>query len=98
MPKSSDRDALRQRALKGLGDTTAAEEQRIAAGIAADPDNPELGAEFFAHAGRLRGPQKTPTKRLVSLRLDPDVVDYFRSTGPGWQGRMNAALRRAAGL
>lgn len=37
-------------------------------------------------------------KRQVTLRLDPDVIDRFREGGPGWQGRMNAALRKAVGL
>lgn len=34
----------------------------------------------------------------VSLRLDPDVVARFKAHGPGWQTRMNEALRRAVGL
>jgi len=42
-----------------------------------------------------RGPQKAPTKKQVTLRLDKDVVDRFRATGPGWQVRMNEALRKA---
>lgn len=36
------------------------------------------------------------TKQQVSLRLDRDVIDRFRAAGPGWQTRMNEALRRAA--
>ncbi len=42
-----------------------------------------------------RGPQKAPTKKQVTLRLDKDVVERFRATGPGWQGRINDALRKA---
>ena len=42
-----------------------------------------------------RGPQKSPTKQQVTLRLDRDVVERFRATGEGWQGRINEALRRA---
>jgi hypothetical protein len=42
---------------------------------------------------RGRGPQRTPTKQLVSLRLDPDVVLACK-TGRGWQGRINAVLRK----
>lgn len=42
-----------------------------------------------------RGPQKAPTKQQVTLRLDRDVVERFRATGPGWQARMNEALRKA---
>jgi uncharacterized protein (DUF4415 family) len=47
---------------------------------------------------RARGPQKTPTKQLVSLRLDRDVLTKFKATGDGWQSRMNDALRKAVGL
>lgn len=36
-------------------------------------------------------------KELVSLRIDRDVLDYFQEDGPGWQERINAALRKAAG-
>jgi uncharacterized protein (DUF4415 family) len=36
-------------------------------------------------------------KELVSLRIDRDVLDFFQENGPGWQDRINAALRKAAG-
>ncbi|MDE2603507.1 MAG: BrnA antitoxin family protein [Bradyrhizobium sp.] len=36
-------------------------------------------------------------RELVSLRIDQDVLEYFQQGGPGWQERMNAALRKAAG-
>lgn len=42
-----------------------------------------------------RGPQKSPTKQQVTLRLDREVVDRFRATGPGWQKRINEALKKA---
>jgi uncharacterized protein (DUF4415 family) len=38
------------------------------------------------------------TKKPVSIRLSPDVLEYFRSSGPGWQSRIDEALREAAGL
>jgi uncharacterized protein (DUF4415 family) len=37
-------------------------------------------------------------KETVSLRLDRDVLDAFQADGPGWQDRINAALRKVAGL
>src|SRR5256885_16737660 len=43
-----------------------------------------------------RGPQKAPTKQQVTLRLDRDVLDRVRSTGPGWQSRINNALKKAS--
>jgi uncharacterized protein (DUF4415 family) len=36
-------------------------------------------------------------KETVSLRIDRDVLDFFQEAGPGWQDRINAALRKAAG-
>jgi uncharacterized protein (DUF4415 family) len=36
-------------------------------------------------------------KELVSLRIDQDVLEYFQQHGPGWQDRINDALRKAAG-
>jgi uncharacterized protein (DUF4415 family) len=68
-------------------------------------DIPELTDEFFENAEIAIGntvirPAKRPgrpksetAKKLVSLRLDPDIVARFRATGPGWQSRINAALR-----
>lgn len=77
---------------------------------AADRDNPEWTRGDFARARparevvpevvaatrRFRGKQRAPTKRLVSMRLDRDVIEHFRATGPGWQSRINEVLRKAA--
>ena len=47
-------------------------------------------------------PPKKPAvpgvKELVSLRIDQDVLEHFQESGPGWQDRINEALRRAAGM
>ena len=42
---------------------------------------------------RLRGPQKAPKKVPTTIRLSPEVMDYFRATGNGWQRRMDSVLR-----
>jgi uncharacterized protein (DUF4415 family) len=44
-----------------------------------------------------KSPSLPNAKELVSLRIDRDVLDYFQEAGPGWQERINAALRKAAG-
>lgn len=44
-------------------------------------------------ARRTRGPNRRPTKEQVAVRYSPEVLAYFRSTGPGWQTRMDEALR-----
>jgi len=41
---------------------------------------------------RVRGPQKRPLKSPVSIRLNHEVVDYFKSQGTGWQTRINEVL------
>jgi uncharacterized protein (DUF4415 family) len=66
-----------------------------------DPDDaPELTEEWFQQAdvyegGKLirrgRRPSEAP-KKLVSLRLSPEVIDHFRAEGPGWQTRINETL------
>ena len=40
-----------------------------------------------------RGLQVAPTKQLVSVRFSPEVLEYFKGTGAGWQTRMNDVLR-----
>jgi uncharacterized protein (DUF4415 family) len=54
--------------------------------------------ELAASIRKGRGPNKAPTKRLVSLRLSPDGLDHFKAKGPGWQSRIDDALRKAARL
>ena len=41
-----------------------------------------------------RGPQRTPTKQLVSVRYSPEVLTYFKASGAGWQTRMDEALKQ----
>ena len=43
-------------------------------------------------------PKSAWPKKSVHLRLSPDVLDHFRKTGPGWQTRIDEALRKAAKL
>ena len=49
----------------------------------------------------IEGPSKTAAipgvKETITLRIDQDVLAYFQEDGPGWQERINAALRKAAG-
>jgi len=41
----------------------------------------------------VRGPQKSPTKERITIRLSPEVVQQFRNTGDGWQTRVDTALK-----
>lgn len=51
-------------------------------------DSPELGPEFFKHAILWPGP-----KKQITLRIDPDVLKFFRKQGRGYQSTINAVLR-----
>lgn len=113
MPSSDPRAKARARARASLALITPEEDAEITAAAESDPDNPPLTAEDFAQfrqvaetspdlvtAYKRRGPKTGAAgpKKQVTLRIDPDVVEHFRATGEGWQARINAALRKAAGL
>ncbi len=63
-----------------------------------DPNQPDAVTAYWRHATIKRGPGrpalavKRPT---LNMRVDADVLDAFKATGPGWQTRINAALRDA---
>ncbi len=78
--------------------------------IVFDEDNPEWTQDDFARAKRgsdipapIRaafakskgGRPPGSNKEQVTLRLDKDILDRFRASGPGWQSRINDALRKA---
>jgi uncharacterized protein (DUF4415 family) len=66
-------------------------DEDIAAQIAADPDvAPVLGEDWFARA-EVRAPRQT--KVAISLRVDPDVLRWFKATGGQYQSHMNQVLR-----
>jgi uncharacterized protein (DUF4415 family) len=69
------------------------------------PTDPKKAAEaaFKSATDRIADlPPKIPplpgAKEMVSLRIDRDVLEHFQSEGPGWQDRINTALRKATGL
>ena len=60
-----------------------------------DRDNPPWSEEMLGAAvmRRGRGPQKSPTKIVTTIRLDADVIAFFRAQGSGYQSRINDALK-----
>jgi uncharacterized protein (DUF4415 family) len=70
------------------------------------PPDARQRAEAAFKAATTKPPEPIPTakptslpgaKEMVSLRIDRDVLDFFQVDGPGWQDRINTALRKAAG-
>jgi uncharacterized protein (DUF4415 family) len=64
-------------------------EDELERDIASDPDLRDEDREWALHAAAV---MPTP-KKLLSLRIDTDVIDWFRHQGPGYQTRINAVLR-----
>ncbi len=67
----------------------------------ADPFKAAEAAFKKVTAQPIEGPPKAPSipgvKETVTLRIDQDVLEHFQQDGPGWQDRINAALRKVAG-
>ena len=77
---------------------TVAQDKAITAAARADPDAQPLTPrqlQAMVPLKSLRGRPKSDTKKLlVSVRYSPEVVAYFRSTGEGWQSRMDGVLQQ----
>ena len=76
---------------------TAEEDRAITAAAKSDPDAQPLTPQQLKAMVPLRSlrgrPKSESTKQLVSVRYSPEVVNYFKSTGEGWQTLMDRVLR-----
>ncbi len=90
MSRTAKRPAIRM--------PTVEEDRAIIAAAKADPDAQPLTPkqlDAMVPMKSLRGrPKAASTKQLVSIRYSPEVIEYFKSTGEGWQARMDGVLRR----
>lgn len=87
-------DELREMVRRGESRTDwaridAMTEADLEQAIASDPDWANIPENWFEQAEAVMPKPKVP----VSIRLDADVIEYFRSTGRGWQTRVNSILR-----
>ena len=77
---------------------SAEEDKAIAEAAKADPDAQPLTDEQLEAMVPMRSvrgrPRLANKKVLVSVRYSREVIDYFKSTGDGWQSRMDVVLRR----
>lgn len=74
---------------------TEEEDREINRGIAADPDTYIPNDKAFSKMSRRGRPKSETPKVQLTIRYDKDVVDAFKAGGPGWQTRMNEALKKA---
>jgi uncharacterized protein (DUF4415 family) len=70
-----------------LAQAKAMTEKEIDAAIAEDPDERDMPEDWYLHA------KLVIPKQPISIRLDTDLIEYFRGTGRGWQTRINNVLR-----
>jgi uncharacterized protein (DUF4415 family) len=61
--------------------------------IKTNADHPEADVKHIVRGIVRRGLKAVPAKASVSLRIDADVLEWFKAQGPGYQTRMNAVLR-----
>jgi uncharacterized protein (DUF4415 family) len=61
--------------------------------IARTKEHPEAAVRHIVRGVARRGLKPIPPKAAISLRLDADVLDWFKAQGPGYQTRINAVLR-----
>lgn len=90
-------DDLHEMAARGedrsdLARVNAMPEAELERAIAADPDWRDVPRDWYRGAEAVVPRPKVP----VTIRLDADLVEYFRGQGRGWQTRMNAVLRAYA--
>lgn len=78
---------------------TPEEDAAITAAAQSDPDNQPLTDEQLARLRPLRGrPRLARPKVALTMRVDADVMDALKSSGPGWRTRVNSLLRDALAL
>jgi uncharacterized protein (DUF4415 family) len=78
----------------GIKMPSIAEDRRITAAAQSDPDAQPLSPKQIKEMAPLRGrPPSENKKQLVSIRYSPEVIEFFRATGDGWQARMNQVLQ-----
>jgi len=65
-------------------------EEELRQNAVSDPDNPPIDKDFLARAKQVQPPR---AKQQITLRIDSDILDWFKEQGKGYQTMMNAVLR-----
>ncbi len=97
-PLTDEEEAEIQRMIASDPDNPELTDEQIAQAKPFREVFPELAASIDRELARRGRPPVENPRRQVSIRLDPDVLAHYKSTGKGWQSRINDALRKAAGL
>lgn len=83
---------MKKAGFSGLSQESRAEIAALAAMAEEDIDTSDI-PEVLDWTGAKRGLFYRPVKQQLTLRIDADVIDWFRKNGAGYQSRINSALR-----
>lgn len=72
--------------------------RRVSENDAPDLSTPEWQAKFAAAKVQRGRPKADKTKVSTTIRLSPEVIEHFKKDGPGWQSRIDEALRKVIGV
>eukprot|EP01012_Entosiphon_sulcatum_P026243 TRINITY_DN31655_c0_g1_i1.p2 TRINITY_DN31655_c0_g1~~TRINITY_DN31655_c0_g1_i1.p2 ORF type:complete len:107 (-),score=18.80 TRINITY_DN31655_c0_g1_i1:211-531(-) len=97
-PLTDEEEAEIQRMIASDPDNPELTDEQIAQAKPFREAFPDLAAAIDRELARRGRPPVENPRRQVSIRLDPEVLEHYKSTGKGWQSRINDALRKAAGL
>ena len=94
-PLTDEEDARIQTQIAADPDNYESTDEELAQAKPMAEALPELHAALMAEIAKRKAgrPKAAVTKQTIAIRLDPDVLEAFKATGPGWQTRMNEALR-----
>ena len=85
--RSANQRVAKSRSTSGQSDRVRKSRVRVTA------EHPEADVAHIARGIVRRGLKPIPPKEAISLRIDPDVLAWFKAQGPGYQTRINAVLR-----
>ena len=96
--KSASSPSVKQPARKRASTSRPSETDwlRVRSGkakVSASIEHPEASVEHIVKGIVRRGMKPLPAKESISLRVDADVLEWFKSQGPGYQTRINLVLR-----
>ncbi|MCZ7488524.1 BrnA antitoxin family protein [Rhizobium rhizogenes] len=91
-------EAKIQKAIASDPDAPEATDEQLAQAVPFRQAFPDLAESIDREVAKRGRPKADKVKKSVTIRLDPDLVEHYQSTGKGWQSRMNDDLRKAAGM
>ena len=97
-PLTDTEEADIQKAIANDPDAPEATDEQLAQARPFREAFPDLAANIDREMARRGRPPVANPRQQISVRLDPEIIKHYKSTGKGWQSRIKEALRKPAGL